>query len=211
MQACNYVVDFGSVFHTEWWSRIRISWSWNGGKHAQTWVRKQVLDVIFRYQRKLLAMSWRWNFLALLLLQPGDEFAVLGFGNTWSGQGILRLNVHKGWLQIKKICKRDHTCLAASLHVSHSKTSNGETFLWARTTLEVLLGCFGASEVVPSDGPLMFRVTIWWEEAKEPTAHEKSPDGTMVLLLTVSDLEMRKYFWNTNVAYEQSKQKIGQK
>ena len=38
-----------------------------------------------------------------------------------------------------------------------------------------------------SEGPLTFRVRIWWEDAKVPTVHEKSPEAATMLSVTVPE------------------------
>ena len=88
----------------------------------------------------------------------------------------------------------ESTFLVASLLVSHSKTSKGEAFLWPTTAaaFEGLVELWSDSADVLSDGPLMLRVIIWWEDAKVPTAHEKSPDGMMAFSMTESDFEVSK-------------------
>ena len=42
-----------------------------------------------------------------------------------------------------------------------------------------------------SEGPLILSVTIWWEDAKVPTAQEKSPEGTIKLSLTTPARETK--------------------
>jgi hypothetical protein len=68
---------------------------------------------------------------------------------------------HTGKSERKRQCTIGCTCLAASLQVSHSKTSNGEIFLWLRTVFGALCVFLRVSVAVLSDGPLMLRVTIW--------------------------------------------------
>ena len=71
-----------------------------------------------------------------------------------------------------------HTFLADSLPDSHSNTSKGERFLWTVIALDAVVELLNVGAVEASEGPLMLRETIWWEDAKAPTAHEKSPENT---------------------------------
>ena len=42
-----------------------------------------------------------------------------------------------------------------------------------------------------SEGPLILSVTIWWEDAKVPTAQEKSPEGTIKFSLATPAREKK--------------------
>ena len=42
-----------------------------------------------------------------------------------------------------------------------------------------------------SEGPLILSVTIWWEDAKVPTAQEKSPEGTIKFSLSTPARETK--------------------
>ena len=88
--------------------------------------------------------------------------------------------------------EREHTFLADSLPDSHSNTSKGERFLWTVIALDVVVELLNVGAVEASEGPLMLRETIWWEDANAPTVHEKrSEDWKLMLSLTFPAIEMR--------------------